>query len=75
MMPRVMNRLKLRRFPASEHERLGNLIRKDREGNISDAEEDEMLALLKKATRVSETNAREIKDLRGGAPTVREKKR
>jgi hypothetical protein len=69
-----MNRPKLRRFPASEHQRLGELMKKDREGTISDTEEDEMLGLLKKATRVSETNAREIKELRGGAPTVREKK-
>lgn len=70
-----MNRPKLRRFPVAEHQRLGELIRKDREGKISEAEETEMLGLLKKATRVSETNARELRDLRGGAPTVREKKR
>jgi hypothetical protein len=70
----VMNRPKLRRFPVAEHQRLGELIRKDREGKISETEETEMLGLLKKATRVSETNARELRDLRGGAPTVREKK-
>lgn len=33
-----------------------------------------MLGLLKKATRVSENNARELKQLRGNAPTLRERK-
>lgn len=69
-----MNKLSLKRFPNQEHGRLGELIARDRAGKISEAEEVELLKLLKKATRVSQQNAETLSDLRGGAPTVRMKK-
>lgn len=66
--------MKLKRFKQDEHARLGELVRKDRENELSAEEAAELIALLKKATRVSEANARTIEEAREGAPTLRERR-
>lgn len=71
---KLNQKLKLRRFPASSHTRLGDLIRKDRApAGLTDAEAAELLTLLRAATKTSEANTQLLQSLRGYAPTIRER--
>ena len=69
-----MKSVKLSNFRAPLQKRLGDLIRRARSNELTAAEEMEMLDLLKKATRVSKSNAESLRILRGGAPTVRQQR-
>lgn len=67
-----MSSLKLKRFPATAHTRLGDLLRKDKSATLTEKEEDEMLDLLRTATKVSTANATLLRTIRCNAPTKRE---
>jgi hypothetical protein len=60
-----MGLLKLRRYVESDTQRLGFLLAKVKESVASNAEEDELLNLLKQAQRISEANARLLAEARG----------
>jgi hypothetical protein len=64
-----MGPLKLRRFAASEQQRLGFLLAKAKENVASESEEIELVQLLKEAQQVSDWNARLIIELRGSEPS------
>jgi hypothetical protein len=60
-----MGAIRLRRFPAGEHKRLGYLLVRAKDGICSNSECIELDSLLGKARRISDANARAIAEARG----------
>lgn len=60
-----MGVLRLRRFAATEQQRLGVLLTRVKDGVASETEEEELSRLLLQAKGVSDSNARTVANLRG----------
>ncbi len=60
-----MGHFKLRGFGVSTPGRIGDLLAKTRDGSATQAEQVELLDLLKQSRRISENNIRRLIELRG----------